>query len=91
MIASGISLARRGAFGFAVGPPMLVFNVLMPIAIIAMFVAMRIEGVPTDLTPVAVLATLALASAFLVARFLRGRRHSGVAVHRSANADASMR
>jgi hypothetical protein len=71
MIASGVSLARRRAFGYAVGPLMLVFNVLMPVAIIAMFVAMRAEGVPTDLTPVPVLAAIVFSSLGILVSLLR--------------------
>ena len=33
VIASGVSLARRQPFGYAVAPAMLVFNVIMPLAI----------------------------------------------------------
>lgn len=78
-IASGASLARRRSFGYAVGPMILVFNALMSLAIIAMFVALKVLGVPTDLTPVPVLGANVLASLALFIAFARRLRAEGSA------------
>lgn len=71
MIASGVSLLRGRAFGHALAPIMLVFDVLMTLAIVAMFVSMRAEGVPADLSPVPVLVAIVVVSLGLLVALLR--------------------
>jgi hypothetical protein len=91
MIASGVSLARRRSFGYAVGPMLLVFNVIMPLAIIAMFIAMRMQGVPTDLTPVPVLGAIALVSLGVLAVLVRGLRTDGATASAAHGASITAR
>ena len=91
MIASGVSLARRRSFGYAVGPMMLVFNVIMPLAIIGMFISMRMQGVPTDLTPVPVLGAIVLASLGILAALVRRLRTEGGPASTSDGASIGVR
>jgi hypothetical protein len=75
LIASGVSLARGQPFGYAVAPVMLVFNVIMPLAIVSMFGSMRLLRVPVDLTPAVPLAVIVVISMAALRAMLRNLRH----------------
>ena len=69
---SGVLLLRRRAAGFLLAPLLLGFAVLMAAAIAGMIVLMHQRGVAIDASGSIVLGALALVSAFVLARLLRG-------------------
>jgi hypothetical protein len=74
MALTGVSLLRDRPLGHAAGPALLTFNVLMPIAIVAMVVSMRLRGLPASLAPLVAFALLVPAMAVVLALFLRRLR-----------------
>lgn len=67
---TGISLLRGGALGYALGPVMLGFNVLMPLAIAGMVLVMQARGIGQGVGLAIATTGIALMSAALLLAFL---------------------
>jgi hypothetical protein len=66
MLVAGASLLRSRPLGYVLGPMMLTFNVLMPLAIAGMVVAMHLRGLPANLALLGVFAVIIVVSTALL-------------------------
>jgi hypothetical protein len=77
MLVAGVSLARGRTLGFWLGPVLLAFGVVLDVALVAMVVSMRFQGVPSSPAVACAMAVMGLGGATLLGLLLRALHRPG--------------